>query len=354
MKKRSHGLTMVELVIAAVLFTVVILVSGSVSVFALKGYHAVTEELGSYSAEGANALEAIAQRVMRATATEIVPVNPGDPPSLIMTIPSSVTTGMRKAYVTLQGNELRYYPVTTHIPPEDDEYQVLANNVASVDFRHDLKFERLITVGNTVADGVWAPWFIFSFEGPPRVHATITFTSGVTLSTAAVPRLATRELVRTGWLSPVVTGKLTEVKSLARTYYAVVEADKIAMHTPEIFQDASGKTVYVEVPRDAAQELYKHIGGTVALMGDVTSDVAGHYAMRMNSNYAGGYVIGEKAATELVSRITDGTEAWYERETARLQPLYEVARKQGKDINQWGAAWGHLREVYETRICRKR
>ncbi|HNQ50365.1 MAG TPA: type II secretion system protein [Candidatus Omnitrophota bacterium] len=341
-----RGLTLVEILIALVLFGVVITVVGALVHYSAATYMGVQKELGEGSSQGMRFFDTVMQRVMRAKKTQIR----DDNKTLVITYKQDKQE--INALITLEGDTIVYYPREGNA-----EKQVLASGVKGVEFTHDFQMERDWTVGNPVPDGVWAPVYYYNSKGPERVAVDVEFVNPfdagktVHMRTAVVPRLASATQERVAWLSPALQGRLMEVQEIANTLYAAVQARYVAMHTPAGVQAIDPATIMVAVPLNLRVKLQQQMGKEIMFMGDVLpGTINGSYAMQMNKAYGGGVIFAEDQIEEAKQRINAGSEAWYEAEVKRLAPVFDDARKRGVDLSDWKAVWELLRVTARGRL----
>lgn len=342
----KKGLTLVEVLVALVLFGIVMAVVGALLNYSAKTYHGVEKELGEGSSEGTRFFDTVVQRVMRAKKTEIRDNNQ----TLIITYKKD--SALENAVITLEGDKLVYYP-----KEGAPQKQYLASNVRSVDFSHDFQMQREWTVGNPVPDGISAPVYYYNSVGPARVAIDVEFenpadkTKTVHMRTAVVPRLASATQERVAWLSPALVGKLEELKEIGNKLYARVQTEYVALHTPSRIQKIEPTMIMVAVPLNMRPQLQQQIGKQVLFMGDVLAGtITGYYAMQMNKSYGGGFIFGLDQIEAAKQRILDGHEEWYEIEVKRLAPGFEEAVKNGTDLADWKAVWELLRVTAADRL----
>jgi len=346
--KKQKGVTLLELLLAIIIIGLMCTAIGSIHLFLTRAYKSAQEELGEFSATAANNLEFMSQRIMRADSTKVQDkVGTFEGSTLWVNMPLSSPA---EGTITCVGNELRYFPGKHILKAEvtqDDikDSTLLASNVRYVTFKHDLQSESSVVIGNPEADGIWAPIFFITFKSPPRVAMTLALgpaDKGIIMQTAAVPRISAREQQVVRWLSPVVKGKLLTIKELNGAYYALVEAESVAIHTPEGFLPSEGQVFYVGIPLNLGRELEGKLNEQIAFMGDILFDVEGKPAMRMNNFYGGGVLVGKEEVEAMCRRIEAGKEDWYQRESLRLKGPLGEAKKKGTDISDWKEVWYYL------------
>jgi len=144
-------------------------------------------------------------------------------------------------------------------------------------------------------------------------------------------------------VSPAIEGLLVSTKKENDGVYALVEADALAMHTPEGFIKLNKEPFYVKIIPTVPIENY--IGKQVMFNGDILPRKDGHYIM-MNLLYGGGLIEGEDKINAARTRILEGKEAWYNNQTENLKNCFAKAKKQGKNISDWKQAWAWMIYYY--------
>jgi hypothetical protein len=126
----------------------------------------------------------------------------------------------------------------------------------------------------------------------------------------------------------------------------VVQAESIAMHTLEGFSDITD-TFFVKIPKSL--DLKEQIGKKIMFNGDVTPRKDGYY-LRMNRNYGGGVITGDKYIQEAKERIESGQEPWYNDSTLYLKGCMEMASKEGVNTESWQDLWSWMIHYYAEYI----
>jgi len=328
-KAMMRGFTLLETLFALAIFAVMISLAGLISHFTYATFSEVDRGLSEESAAGARFFDTVINRVMRASDTEIE----DDGRTLIITANDGT-----KSKFALEGDALVYYANVGN--PE--QKQVLAERVKNVEFVHDYRNERKWAEGVKHPDGIWAPIYFYSSEGPYRVAINLDF-GDLQMRSAAVPRLASKTVKDIQWLSPLVSGILKEIREVKKDKYAVVEAETIGIHTPTGLQPAENAVIFVKVSALAAWDLKAAVGKPVCFMGDVVPAVLpGQLTMVMNPAYGGGMALGEEQIRRTTAAVASGKEPWYEAETARLKAILAEAENQGVDLNDWRQLWKFL------------
>jgi len=283
----KRGLTLVEVLVALVLFSIVLVVVQALLRYSAATYMEVEKELSEGSSTGMRFFDTAMHRIIRAQSTEIRDNNK----TLVITYKKN--KGKANALIKLEGNNLVYYPQEGMA-----EKQYIATNVKDVKFTHDSQRQTSWVEGNPVPDGIAAPVYYYTATGPARVAIDVELQSPLNKSetthmrTAAVPRLASLTQEKVAWLSPVVEGRVEELKEIDQKLYARILTEYVAMHAPSGVQKIEPTIIMVAVPLNLRYKLEEQLGKQIMFMGDVLPDmVDGHYAMKMNPAYGGGVIM---------------------------------------------------------------
>ena len=107
--------------------------------------------------------------------------------------------------------------------------------------------------------------------------------------------------------------------------FAIVNAKTINMMEGSGFQPAAGEIVMVEVSDAIKNDIINQIQASgdrsVIFMGDVINSQDGFVAIKMNTDYSGGYRVGSEEVAQMKNAISNGNLGWVKQNTVINQQI---------------------------------